>query len=177
MSKHHFQFGLQTRFELSTLGLPVNLKFIVRTIYGQFLEFGRIIPHKHVPLLQPQELYLLPFQVSGKVFWEKLSLEGILGDSLFFGLHLPPSILRPVFGFLYWHRGCISHLMGITTIHSPKYSFQVLDPLICSIRGESALELAGITPTEFIQALVFFLSLWCQRVLSRTRHRILIQVL
>ncbi|KAE9617765.1 hypothetical protein Lalb_Chr03g0038831 [Lupinus albus] len=149
MSKHRLQLGLQARLKLRTLGSPVHFQFTVRRISGQLLEFGRIVPHTHVSLLQLRELYLLlPLEVSGKLFLEKLSLEGVPSDILLFRLHLSPSILPPGFDFLHQHIGSIIYLLGINTTHCSEYLLQVLDPLICHIQSESALELIWITPTE-----------------------------
>ncbi|KAE9612417.1 hypothetical protein Lalb_Chr06g0172851 [Lupinus albus] len=46
MSKHHLQLGLQAQLKLSTFGPPIHLQLIVRAVFVQFLDLGRIFPQR-----------------------------------------------------------------------------------------------------------------------------------
>ncbi|KAE9592297.1 hypothetical protein Lalb_Chr19g0127831 [Lupinus albus] len=145
MPKHTFQLGLQTRFKLRTFGPSVHLQFSVWTKSGQFLELGRIFSHGHITLLQLQKLhFFLPLQISRKIFLKKFLLEGNPGNHSPFCFHLSPSKFSPSFSFLHQHVRSIRHLLNVSTTHGSEYSFQVLNPLVRSIRSEPTLELARI---------------------------------
>ncbi|KAE9586386.1 hypothetical protein Lalb_Chr24g0401441 [Lupinus albus] len=149
--KHALQLGHQTRFKLRALGPPVHLKFGVGTKPGKFFKLGRIIPNRHVSLLQLQKFhFLLPLQVSRKVLKKEFLLECNPGDQLPFRFPLAPSKFPPVFGLLHQHISGICQLLSLRTAHGSEDPLHSLDPLNCSIRSKSPVELTGVPPAKFI---------------------------
>ncbi|KAE9612356.1 hypothetical protein Lalb_Chr06g0172141 [Lupinus albus] len=108
MPKHHLQLRSQTDLKLRTLGPLVRIHLIVGAIFCKLFKLCGILSHRHSPLLQSQEFYLFfPFQVSMEVLLEEPSFKRFPSNCSSFHLHLSPSILPPVFGFLCQHVGRI----------------------------------------------------------------------
>ncbi|KAE9621216.1 hypothetical protein Lalb_Chr01g0011291 [Lupinus albus] len=161
MPEHPFQLGLQARFKLRTFGPSVYFQLSVWKKPGQFLKLGRILSHRHVTLLQPQKLhFLLPLQISRKIFLKEFILEGIPCNHSPLRFHLLPSKFPPIFSLLQQHIRNIRHLLNVTTTHGSEYVFQVLNPLVRRIRSEPTLEMARILLAEITQPTVLDRPRW-----------------
>ncbi|KAE9587499.1 hypothetical protein Lalb_Chr23g0274291 [Lupinus albus] len=161
MPEHPFCLGLQARFKLRTFGPSVFFQLSVWTKPGQFLKLGCILSHRHVTLLQPQKLhFLFPLQINRKIFLKELILEVSPYNHSPLCFHLPPSKFPPIFSLLHQHIRSIRHLLNVATTHGSEYAFQVLNPLVRTIRSEPTLEMARILLAELIQATVLGRPRW-----------------
>ncbi|KAE9584389.1 hypothetical protein Lalb_Chr00c12g0404871 [Lupinus albus] len=161
MPEHPFQLGLQARFKFGTFGPSVHFQLSVWTKPGQFLKLGCVLSHRHVTLLQLQKLhFLLPLQISRKIFLKEFLLESNPCNNSPLCFHLPPSKFPPIFSLLHRHIRSVCHFLNVTTTQGSEYVFQVFNPLNRRIRSKPSLEVTRILLAELTQPTVLGRSRW-----------------